>query len=271
MDGAAVMRWRLGTTGYHNPGWAGTFYPEGLAQARWLPYYATRFDAIELNTTFHAMPTREKVLRWRERVGDGFRFALKAFRGITHDTPLASSAPLLEEFVAAVGVLGESLGPILLQLPPDVTFQQLDGLAALLGRLPDAIRVAIEFRSPDWFVGETFDLLRERNVCLVAADLEGHPESRAVVPTADFLYVRLLGRHGRFPDETRERFDPTPRLIEWHDRITAAVADGGVRETWVLFNNDFAGHAPATARRFATLAGLPGPGGPAKQRKLFEP
>ncbi len=263
------MRFRLGTTGYHNPGWAGTFYPEGLSRAKWLAYYASRFDAIELNTTFHAMPTAEKVRRWAERVGEDFEFAVKATRAVTHDLPLSQAAPVLAVFLDAVRELGGRLGPVLLQLPPEATVEQLPGLAVLLDALPDDVKFAIEFRSATWFRSEMFDLCRARNVAVVAAELEGHPESAGIIPTADFLYVRLLGRHGRFPDETRERFDPTPRLIDWHRRIVAAASESDVRECWVLFNTDYAGHAPATLCRFAKIARVPLAGGPAKQRKLF--
>lgn len=264
-----AMRFLLGTTGYDNPGWAGTFFPEGLPRSKRLEHYATRFEAIELNTTFHALPTAERVHRWRERSGGRLRFAVKASRAVTHAGPLAGAAPAMAEFVAAVREFGDRLGAVLLQLPPEVTAAQSDGLAALLDSVPGDVRCAVEFRSPTWFRGETFDLLRGRNVALVAAELEGHPESAAIVPTADFLYVRLLGRHGRYPDETFERFDPTPRLIDWHRRIMAAAATAAVGECWVLFNNDYAGHVPATLRRFAKIARVDLPEGPVKQRSLF--
>lgn len=264
------MRWRLGTAGYHYAGWAeGRFYPEGLPQAKWLRYYSSRFDAIELNTTFHAMPTAEKVRKWRGRVGEGFRFAVKTSRAVTHEGPLGQAGPAMAEFVAAARGLGKQLGPVLLQLPPEVTVEQAGGLATLLDSLPDDVRFAVEFRSATWFRAETFELLRSRDVAAVAAELEGHPESAGVVPTTDFLYVRLLGRHGRFPDETRERFDPTPRLIDWHRRIVEAAAGADVKECWVVFNNDYAGHAPATLRRFAKIARVPLAEGPARQGELF--
>lgn len=263
------MLYRLGTTGYHNPGWAGTFYPEGLTQSRWLTYYASRCNAIELNNTFHAMPTPEKVRRWRDRVGDHCRVALKATRAITHDVSLEYAIPALHEFIDAARHLGPALGPILLQLPPGVGIEQRAGLAKLLDELPHDIRFAIEFRTASWFQPDIFELLEAKKVALVAAELEGHPESSTIVPTADFLYIRLLGRHGRYPDETYERFDPTPRLIDWHHRIEAAIASTEMRECWVLFNNDYAGHAPATLRRFAKICGAPLSEPAAKQRELF--
>lgn len=264
------MRWRLGTAGYHYSGWAdGRFYPERLPQSKWLAHYASRFDAIELNTTFHATPTTEKVRKWRERVGEGFDFAVKASRSVTHEAPLGQAPRAMAEFLAVMRELGDRLGPVLLQLPPEVTAEQMDGLRTLLESLPDDMRFAVEFRSATWFRAETLDLLRARNVALVATELEGHPESATVVPTADFLYVRLLGRHGRFPDETRERFDPTPRLIDWYRRIVTAASTAEVKECWVVFNNDYAGHAPATLRRFARIARVPMPEGPARQGELF--
>lgn len=263
------MRWPLGTMTFGNDDWLGTVYPEGLGVSRRLGYYATLFPAIELNTTFHAIPTAETVARWREQVGEGFRFAVKAPRAVTHDRALAFAGPVLAEFVEVIRGLGPQLGPVLLQLPPEVTFEQFGGLRALLDAAPDDVRLAVEFRSATWFRRETLELLRARNVALVAAELEGHPESAEVVPTADFLYVRLLGRHGKYPDQTRERFDPTPRLIDWHRRIVAAASKAGVGECWAFFNDDYAGHAPATLRRFAKVARVPLPEPPVKQRSLF--
>jgi uncharacterized protein YecE (DUF72 family) len=265
------MLWHLGTMTFGNDDWLGSVYPEGLASSRRLSYYATLFRAIELNTTFHAIPIAETVARWREQVGEGFRFAVKAPRAVTHDTALAFAGPVLAEFVNVVRGLGPHLGPVLLQLPPEVTFEQFGGLATLVGSLPEDVRFAVEFRSATWFRRETLNVLRARNIALVAADLEGHPESSEVVPTADFLYVRLLGRHGKYPDQTRERFDPTPRLIDWQRRIAAAASEADVGECWVFFNDDYAGHAPATLRRFAKVARVPLPAPPVKQRSLFGP
>ena len=264
------MRWRLGTTGYYNRGWRGAFFPPGLPQSKWLSHYATRFDAIELNTTFHAMPTRDRVRGWAGKVPDDFRFSLKAPRAVTHDADLRDAAGPLAEFLDVATELGPKLGAVLLQFGPHHGVNELPALARLLDGLPPEVRFAAEFRDAAWLVPETYRVLRARGVALAASDLIELPPAAGIVPTADFLYVRLLGKHGRFETDDRELFDPTPRLTWWRDRLRRACAKANPAAVWVLSNNDFAGHAPATLRRFAALAGAPLPDDDAKaQADLF--
>ena len=263
------MRWRLGTTGYFNRGWRGAFFPPGLPQAKWLSFYASRFDAIELNTTFHAMPTRDRVRGWAEKVPDDFRFSLKAPRAVTHEGPLASAAGPLAEFLDVAAELGPKLGVVLLQFGPHHAADELPDLARLLGPLPaadSAVRFAVEFRHASWLAPPTYRALREAGVALVASDLEDLPGAAGVVPTADFLYVRLLGKHGRYETDDHEIHDPTPRLTWWRDRLARACDAADPAAVWVLSNNDFAGHAPATLRRLAGLIGAELPGDAVKEQ-----
>ena len=257
------MRWRLGTTGYFNRGWRGAFFPPGLPQSKWLPHYATRFDAIELNTTFHALPTRDRVRGWASKVPADFRFSLKAPRTVTHEGPLAFAAEPLAEFLDVAAELGPKLGVVLLQFGPHHRADELPDLARLLAPLPDAwpaVRFAVEFRHASWLAPPTYRVLRGAGVALVASDLDDLPGAAGIVPTADFLYVRLLGKHGRFESDDRELFDPTPRLTWWRDRLRRAADHAKPAAVWALSNNDFAGHAPATLRRFAGLVGAALPG-----------
>ena len=267
------MRWRLGTTGYFNRGWRGPFFPPGLPQAKWLSFYATRFDAIELNTTFHAMPTRDRVRGWAAKTPADFRFSLKASRVITHEGPLAFAAGPLAEFLDVAAELGPKLGCVLLQFGPHHRADQLPDLTRLLDPLRSThptVRFAVEFRHASWLAPPTYRALRAAGCALVASDLDDLPEAAGIVPTADFLYVRLLGKHGRFESDDRELFDPTPRLTWWHDRLRRATEHAKPAVVWALSNNDFAGHAPATLRRLAGLVGADLPGDAAKaQADLF--
>ncbi|QDT16141.1 DUF72 domain-containing protein [Alienimonas californiensis] len=274
------MRWRLGATGYYNRGWRGPFFPPGLPQSKWLSHYATRFDAIELNTTFHAAPTPQRVRDWAAKVPDDFRFSLKAPRAVTHDVALSNAADPLAAFLETVVELGPKLGVVLLQFGPHHGVNELPALERLLAGLPkrfgDGGRFAVEFRDASWLAPPTYRALRAHGAALVAADLEDLPAAAGIVPTADFLYVRLLGKHGRFESDDHELFDPTPRLTWWRDRLRRAIASGrfgpdGPAEAWVLSNNDFAGHAPATLRRIAGLLDAPLPGDEVKaQADLFD-
>lgn len=254
-----MVRWRLGTMGYSYPDWQGPFYPSGCGQARWLPHYATHFDAVELNTTFHAVPTPERLRGWAGRVGNDFRFAVKTNRSITHDAPLAAAIKPMGEFVTVLRELGELLGPVLIQLPPTTSIQQFDALERLLGSLPKDMRFAVEFRHPSWVDDRVTALLSEHRAAWVGLDHLDHPDLRRLRGTAaDFLYVRLVGRHDQFEYLGEEQVDVEPNLHRWHAAIRREVdrLGGGIREVWVLANNDYAGHAPGTLRRFARIAGI---------------
>ncbi|QDT37790.1 DUF72 domain-containing protein [Stratiformator vulcanicus] len=268
------MHWRLGTTGYYNEGWRGPFFPPALPKSKWLGHYATQFDTIEMNNTFHRAPDEVRVRRWSEQVPDSFRFCVKAWRGITHDAPLSEARRSTELFLEPLRSFEHKLGIVLFQLPPDCGINQFAALEVLLGSLPTDIRFAIEFRNATWFCSEVDQLLSSHRVARVAAELERHPESKDATPTADFVYARLLGRHGRFQSDDHELFDPTPLLRQWHARLATATL-GQSETAWVFINNDLAGHAPATLRRFADIAGveLPQHRPPetvVKQGKLFD-
>jgi uncharacterized protein YecE (DUF72 family) len=258
---------RLGTMGLAYDDWLGPFYPPKTPKNRWLPYYAGCFDAIEMNTTFHAVPTPERVSGWAAAVPEHFRFAVKASKQATHDVPLAAAREPLSVFIDSVRSFGPRLGPIVLQLPPWCGSEQMPGLRTLLSSLPADLRFAVEFRSADWLKEPVFDLLARHNAAFVGLEHEDHPQHALLRATADFLYVRIVGKHGRYDDVGREVFDPTEHLESWWQRIQAA-AGPEVREVWVMFNNDFAGFAPGTLRRFAKIAGVELPV-PERQRGLF--
>ena len=118
---------------------------------------------------------------------------------------------------------------------------------------------------------ETYRLLTEYNVALVGVDHDEHPEQAQLRATADFVYIRLKGKHGRYVETGREMVDPTEQLRAWLEWIRAVEAESGPRETWIACSNDFAGHSPATLRRFAALAGveLPKPAAESRQTTLF--
>jgi uncharacterized protein YecE (DUF72 family) len=270
---ANKLSWRLGTMGLAYKEWRGNFYPQHLPMREWLRCYATQFSAIEMNTTFYATPDRDRLEAWAAATPADFRFAIKVGRHVTHDTPLVETPPLLTSFVEGVRPLGEKLGPLLLQLAPHHRARELGALRYLFRSLPRDVRFALELRHYSWRHERVFpqlcELLAEHNVALVGLDHEQHPEQSQLVRTADFLYVRLVGRHGRYETQSHELFDPTPALAKWQQRIEA-VDTLGLRDAWVLFNNDYAGHGPTTLRRFARLAEAPLAPSPVQQKRLFE-
>lgn len=260
-----MTNWYVGTMGFGYKPWQGSFYPDKLPKAQQLPYYASRFNALEMDSTFYGTPREETVTRWRELTPKGFRFCPKAPREITHDLRLAEAAGgSLTNFLDTMRLLGEQLGPIVFQFPPDFPVAERDALAAFLPRLPRDFRFAVELRHRSWWSDETADLLRAHDVCWIAADYIYLPKE--IRRTTDFLYLRFLGRHGQFATKTHEILDKTEELQGWLAQIAAQPEVGDV---YAFFNDDYAGHSPATADRFKGLLGLDVAPGPPEQGRLF--
>jgi uncharacterized protein YecE (DUF72 family) len=271
-----TLVWRLGTTGLAFDDWVGPFYPQGLSKTRWIEFYSRRFQALELNTTFYATPTPDRIAAWTKAVPPEFRFSAKVGKHITHDAPLSAGVEPLRRFLRDCQPFGDSLAMWLLQFPPAVTIRDIEPLRHLLDMWRTETTgewrpgLAVEFRHRSWLDDRATDLLREYGAARVGLDHVDCPPMSAMVSTGTRLYVRLVGKHGRFDTESHELFDPTPQLQVWLERIRGAITPS-TSEVWVLFNNDFAGHGPATLRRFAKLAGIPldEPAPPPRQKSLF--
>jgi uncharacterized protein YecE (DUF72 family) len=179
-----------GTSGWAYTSWKPNFYPRTLGTAKFLSYYASRLNSVEVNCTFRSEPT-EKLLRgWIEATPAQFQFAIKAHQSITHIKRLRGAAGLASEFIAALEPLREAkkLGSVLFQLPP---FLKCDValLKDFLSGLSRQTRCAFEFRHESWFNEEVFEALRKANAALCLAESE-----KLVTPdaaTADFCYLRL--------------------------------------------------------------------------------
>lgn len=230
------MRVWTGTSGFSYDAWKGSFYPDGLPQREMLAHYARRLPAVEINNTFYRMP-RESVLEsWANQVPDGFRFALKASRRITHFKRLKDAEEDAEYLVRTASVLADRAGAILYQLPPN--FQvDVDRLRAFVDALPNPGRSAFEFRHPSWFDDAVFETLRARNAALCLSetdDLDDPP----LVATADWTYLRL--RRAEYSDGD---------LAVWSDRLR----EGPWREAYAFFKHEDAGVGPRLAARLREL------------------
>ena len=247
--------WRVGTIGFGYADWNGVFYPSDVKPADHLSYYAKHFDTVELDTTFHAVPTPHRVERWAAAVPEEFRLCVKAPKEITHaPPPLSRRTGRMVEFLDVLRGFSGKLGVVLLQFPPSFDTGEARDLEKFLGALPTDVRYALELRHTSWDTEQTAALLREHRCGRVAADYFEPP--RAVDVTTDFLYVRWIGRHGQFPTLDRERVDPTERL-EWWERQIEKATTAEVKTVWGLMNNDYSGYAVATANRVKRLVGLP--------------
>jgi uncharacterized protein YecE (DUF72 family) len=222
----------VGTSGYNYPEWKGHFYPETLAAAKMLPYYAERFSTVEINYTFYRMPTAQLVTGWAAQVPDGFKFTLKAPKRITHDRRLKNVADSVRGFCEAAAELGPKLGAMLFQLAPNFK-RDLPVLDDFLATLPPKVCAAFEFRHDSWLDDDVFARLQSRNLALCIADSE--TRRTPVIATADYAYLRL--RDEGYTDED---------LHAWAERIQALTAR--CQDTYVYFKHEDEGKGPEFAR-----------------------
>ncbi|MBV9454893.1 MAG: DUF72 domain-containing protein [Rubrobacter sp.] len=228
----------IGCSGWNYPHWRQTVYPKGLPTQRWLEYYATLFNTVEVNNTFYRLPARSAVANWVEQSPPDFLFAIKASRFLTHMKRLTDMESGVERFYERIEPLAESpkLGPVLWQLPE--RFHRNDErLASAIKRLPFG-RHCFEFRHPSWFVPDVYALLRERGAALVIGD---HPQRvfQTYELTTDWTFVRL--HYGR---DVLDGNYSEGELDEWKRRIAAWRTDV---EVFVYFNNDWEGLAVKNA------------------------
>lgn len=189
-SGGAMGNLYAGTSGWSYPSWKPEFYPEKLASKKFLSYYATRLNSVELNYTFRRFPT-EKLLRgWLEETPAHFKFAVKANQKITHVSRLRNVADFTMDFMKALQPLDENgrLACVLFQLPPFLK-RDVALLRDFLAGLPRAIRAAFEFRHESWFSDDVYGALRAANAALCEA--ENEKMQTPEVTTADFAYLRL--------------------------------------------------------------------------------
>ncbi|HEX2026048.1 MAG TPA: DUF72 domain-containing protein [Actinomycetota bacterium] len=226
----------VGTSGFAYPEWRGSFYPDGLKQASFLEHYAGRFAAVEINYTFRRFPAETTMDRWAARAPDGFRFAMKANRRITHTRRLHGADRDVSEFLDRARRLGERLGPILFQCPPSLQFDR-ELIESFLAYLPPVAPYAFEFRHESW--NEARPILAEHGVAWCVSETE----ERAVddVPTEPFVYLRL--RKEDYTDDDLKR---------WADTVRSATDTG--RDVFAFFKHEDGTAAPVYAERLSTLA-----------------
>jgi uncharacterized protein YecE (DUF72 family) len=179
-----------GTSGWAYPAWKPDFYPAKLASAKFLGYYATRLNSVEVNYTFRRYVTAKLLAGWIAATPADFQFAVKANQAITHVKRLREAGEQTASFLASVDPLREAgkLGPVLFQLPPFLKCD-LERLRGFLDALPWGGRAAMEFRHVSWFTDEVYEALRKSNVALCVAESE--KIETPDVATADFAYLRL--------------------------------------------------------------------------------
>src|SRR5690349_10873340 len=163
----------VGTSGWAYPSWKPAFYPEKLAQTKFLTYYSSQLNTVEVNFTFRQLLKETTVHKWIAETPEHFRFGVKAHQVITHIKRLKGADDFAKRFIATLEPLerAEKLGPILFQLPPNLKFDS-GLLKDFLPCVPRGVRVAFEFRHPSWLTDETYEILRSHGAALCVAETE---------------------------------------------------------------------------------------------------
>jgi uncharacterized protein YecE (DUF72 family) len=234
----------VGTSGWHYAHWKGPFYPERLPSTHFLSFYAQHFDTVELNSTFYRLPPPAAPAQWKKEAPAGFCFAAKGSRYLTHMKKLRDAEPGVEKFFERIRGLGNKLGPIVFQLPPQWPVNQ-ERLDSFLRILPRRRKYAFEFRNASWNTAAIYRLLEKRNAALCIFHLDG--VQSPIEATADFTYVRLHGPGGKYQGSYDDR---TLRL--WAKRIEKWQ----LAASYIYFDNDQAGYAPQNAQRLRQILGL---------------
>ena len=215
------MKLLAGTSGYSFKEWKGTFYPADLKADGMLSFYATKFPTLEINNTFYRLPKEHVLQEWASQVPEQFSFAIKASQRITHHARLKpDSQSLVEYLLKNTATLGDKLGPILFQLPPNLK-KDIPRLQNFLSYLPGDRRYTFEFRHESWFDEDTFSVLRDRDIAMCVS--ESADLACPVVCTATWGYLRL------------HKLDYSPAALEeWAKCVSAQKWN----DAYVYFKHD---------------------------------
>ena len=256
----------VGTVSWSKEDWVGPFYPPKLKPAQFLEAYAREFAAVEIDSTFYSIPPRSMVIGWRERTPEEFVFTAKVPRLITHQKILTNCQDELAEFLDTMTLLGNKLGPLLLQFPyfnknAFASRHQFDRLLSpFLDSLPKGFRFSVEISNKNWISWDFLELLRDHSVGFTLLSQAWMPSIATLAKaldlvTGDFCYVRFMGdRKG--PETQAQKFDrirndKTAEMIDWARELKKIVAKGIT--TYVFFSNYYAGYGPGSAKLFETI------------------
>ncbi len=248
------MELRTGCSGWSYDSWKGPFYSSGTENKAMLAMYARVFNVVEIDSTFYGVPEDDVIESWKSNTTPDFLFCPKMPGALTHDGRLRVVGRTLESFLRAANLFGEKLGPVLVQLPPSLAFDEgIDRLESLLSAFPRETTAAVEFRHHSWFRAETYELLNRNRSIMVWSEI---PHTRVPpVTTSSEIYLRLVG--DRSIDERdfgSVRRDMSTEIGRWATELRRH--DDVVARAFVFSNNHFQGFAPATVNLFRRNAGL---------------
>ena len=222
------MQYYIGTSGWHYEHWRYRFYPENLNKTKWLEFYSSNFNTVELNNSFYRLPSEEAFANWHDTSPAGFKFAVKVSRFITHIKRLKVTVEPVEKFISRAKLLGEKLGPLLYQLPPNM-HRDDERLESFLSGLPEGMQHVFEFRHLSWLNDSVYNILNRYNAGLCVFDM---PDIECpLVVTADFAYIRLHGSTALYSSCYTDE-----ELADWKNKL--ADLPDNIKQVYIYFNND---------------------------------
>ena len=240
----------IGTMGWSYSFWVGNFYAEDTDSSRFLSEYSKSFNTVEIDNTFYRTPNMDTVMHWREETPDRFLFSAKFPRTVTHQKMLKNCEREVERFLANMSLLGDRLGPLLMQLPPSFGREHLQSLRDFLTGLPKGFQFAVEVRNKTILNESLYSLLRERNTAL--AMVEGSSIPTVDIKTADFVYIRWEGDRRKVNGMLgRVEVDRTEEIKHWAEKIRS------LKQMQVpifgYFSKYYSGYPPTDARQLVSM------------------
>ncbi|MBC8387054.1 MAG: DUF72 domain-containing protein [Actinobacteria bacterium] len=233
----------IGTSGWSYNNWIGKFYPKDLKKIEWLKYYAKYFNTVEINYSFYHLPKKETLKKWLHITPANFLFILKASRYITHIKRLVDCNESLIRFLDVSSELGEKLGPILFQMPPNMK-KDKERLKKFLEILPKNCSYAFEFRDESWFCNDIYRLLNKFRCAIVISSSPKFPIHYKI--TGNFCYMRMHGNRELYSSSyTEDELRKVAKFISKNQKNNI--------QTYIYFNNDIEGYAVDNAKLLLEL------------------
>lgn len=233
----------IGTSGFTYDDWVGMFYPGDLPRNKWLEHYASRFDTVEINSSFYHLPRISTCEKWRLRTPENFTFAMKASRFITHVKKIRNIDDPLKKFFNVIAPLSGKCGPILFQLPPGMK-KDLPLLMDFARKLPAGYRHVLEFRNVSWYEDDVLAFLDSADIAFCTHDYPGL--ATPVTVTGGFAYVRFHG-----VTELYSSLYSDSELEPWAVYLAGRVEAG--QDVYAYFNNDSWGNAIRNAETMVRM------------------
>ncbi|OLY92081.1 Uncharacterized conserved protein YecE, DUF72 family [Cnuella takakiae] len=235
--------WHIGCSGFSYKEWKDKFYPKGLATGKWFEYYCQHFNCVELNVTFYRFPQVTTLQGWHRRSPEGFRFAAKAPRTITHYKKFKEAHTEVADFYKVLQYgLAEKLGAVLFQTPPSFAFSE-ENLANIISHLNPEVTNVVEFRHESWWQPEVWEQLQANNIVVSGTSYPGLPDTLPEQQTT--AYYRLHGVPHLYHSPYTE-----PYIRKVAGRVS------GAQKAFVFFDNTASGAAIQNAQYLQELVGF---------------